>query len=119
MAAPAQCPWRVVDDDFTIKLTRDQAFVLSDWLYWIIGPPVFDNLVDEERAVGSPRYRIAGPLKTSLVEVFMPDYSDRLHSARERLLDSLGEIGWPPAEQQAARLPAASSAAVRARNSMW
>jgi hypothetical protein len=88
----------VADDDFTIKLTRDQAFVLSDWLYRMMGTPAFDNLVNEERAIWSPLYTIAGTLETSLVEVFMPDYSDRLYSARERLLDSLGEIGRPPAE---------------------
>ena len=89
----------MADDDFTIKLTRDQAFVLSDWLCRMMGTPAFDNLVNEDRAIWSPLYTIAGALETSLVEVFMPDYSDRLHSARERLLDSLGEIGRPPAEQ--------------------
>jgi hypothetical protein len=89
----------VADDDLTIKLSSDQAFVLSDWLHRMIGTPSFDNLVDEERAVWSPLHTIAGTLDKSLVQLFMPDYTDRLHHARERLLDSLGDIGRPPSEQ--------------------
>jgi len=87
------------DGDLTIRLSRDQAFVLSDWLYRMMGTPTFDNLVNEERAVWSPLYTIAGTLDKSLVEVFMPDYTDRLHNARERLLDSLGDIGRPPSKR--------------------
>lgn len=97
--AHAQYPSRVSEDGLTITLTRDQALVLSDWLDRQMGTPAFDNFVNAERAVWSPLYRIAGTLETSLVEVFMPEYSDRLHAARERLLDSLGEIGRPPAER--------------------
>ncbi|MDI6105915.1 hypothetical protein QLQ12_45830 [Actinoplanes sp. NEAU-A12] len=87
------------DDELAIKLTRDQALVLSDWLDRMMGTAAFDNLVNEERAVWSPLYSIAGTLDKSLVEIFMPDYSGRLHNARERLLDSLGDIGRPPTEQ--------------------
>lgn len=95
-----QYPSPVVDDDdLTIKLSRDQAFVLSDWLYRMMGTPTFDSLVNEERAVWSPLYTIAGTLDKALVEVFLPGYGDRLHSARERLLDSLGDIGRPPSER--------------------
>jgi hypothetical protein len=89
----------VADEDLTIRLTRDQAFVLSDWLHRMIGTLEFDNLVNEERAVWSPLYTIAGTLDGTLVEIFMPDYSDRLHDARERLLDTLGDIGRPPSGQ--------------------
>jgi len=89
-------PSRVVDDDLTIKLTRDQAVVLSDWLDRMIGTPAFDGLVNEDRAVWSPLHTIAGTLDRSLAEVFMPDYTDRLHRAQERLLDSLGDVGGPP-----------------------
>jgi hypothetical protein len=35
----------------------------------------------------------------SLVEIFMPDYATRLDSARERLLDDLGDIGRPEREE--------------------
>jgi hypothetical protein len=67
----------VYDDEFTIRLTKDQAFVLSDWLHRMMGTPSFNNLVNEERAVWSPLYTIAGTLDKSLVEIFMPDYSGR------------------------------------------
>jgi hypothetical protein len=65
----------VADDDLTIKLSRDQALVLSDWLDRMMGKPAFDNLVNEDRAVWSPLYRIAGTLDTSLVESLASDYS--------------------------------------------
>jgi hypothetical protein len=90
---------RVADDDFTIKLTRDQALVLSDWLDRMMGTSAFDGLVNQERAVWSPLYTISGALETSLAEIFIPDYSARLDNARERLLASLGEIGRPAPEQ--------------------
>lgn len=85
----------MAEDDFTIKLTRDQALVLSDWLDRMMGTAEFDSLVNQDRAVWSPLYRIAGTLETSLVEVFVPDYAARLDAARERLLDGLGEVGRP------------------------
>ncbi|MCA2217993.1 hypothetical protein [Jidongwangia harbinensis] len=87
------------DDDFAIRLTKDQALVLSDWLHRMMGTPAFDGLLNEDRAVWSPIHSIAGALETSFVEVFMPDYSDRLHNARERLLDSVGDVGRPTSEQ--------------------
>jgi hypothetical protein len=83
----------MAEDDFTIRLARDQALVLSDWLDRMMGTPAFDSLVNQERAVWSPLYRIAETLDTSLAEIFMLDYSARLDNARERLLDSLGEVG--------------------------
>ena len=89
----------VTEDDFTIKLTRDQALVLSDWLDRMIGTAEFDGLVDQDRAVWSPIYKVSGTLETSLVEVFMPDYGARLDAARERLLDTLGEVGRPPVDE--------------------
>lgn len=95
----------MADDDLSIKLTRDQAFVLSDWLHRMMGTPAFDSLVNEERAAWSPLYAIAGTLDKSLVEIFMPDYSGRLQEARERLLDSLGDVGRLSSEQ----CPVASS----------
>ncbi|WP_203980597.1 hypothetical protein, partial [Micromonospora phaseoli] len=81
------------------KLTRDQALVLSDWLDRMMGTSTFDDLVNQERAVWSPLYAIAGTLDRSLAEIFMPNYSDRLHHARERLLDRLGDVGRPTHEQ--------------------
>lgn len=89
----------MTEDDFTIKLTRDQALVLSDWLDRMIGTAEFDGLVDQDRAVWSPIYKVSGTLETSLAEVFMPDYGARLDAARERLLDTLGEVGRPPVDE--------------------
>ncbi|GAA0221975.1 hypothetical protein [Cryptosporangium japonicum] len=83
----------MADDALAIKLTRDQALMLSGWLDRMIGSPRFDDLVNEERAVWSPLYAIAGTLDRALVEIVMPDYSERLQAARGRLLDSLGEVG--------------------------
>ena len=59
----------MTEDDFTIKLTRDQALVLSDWLDRMIGTAEFDGLVAQDRAVWSPIYKVSGTLETSLVEV--------------------------------------------------
>jgi hypothetical protein len=90
----------VADDGFTIKLTRDQAFVLSDWLHrMMMEGDEFKALLNQDRAVWSPIYRIAGTLDRSLTEIFMPDYGERLDAARERLLDTLGDVGRPPAEE--------------------
>ena len=87
----------MTDDYLTIKLTRDQALLLSDWLDRVIGTAEFDGVVNQDRAVWSPIHQIAGTLETSLEEIFMPDYDVRLAAARERLLDDLGEFGRPPA----------------------
>lgn len=62
----------------TLERSLDQALVLSDWLHRVMGTAVFDGLVNEDRAVWSPLYQIAGTLETSLVEVFAPDYRTRL-----------------------------------------
>lgn len=85
----------VTEDDFTIKLTHDQALVLSHWLDRVIGTATFDQFVNQDRAVWSPLHQISGALETSLAEIFAPDYGARLDAARERLLDTLGELGRP------------------------
>lgn len=76
-----------------IRLSRDEALVLSDWLHRMMGTADFDELVDRDQAVWSPLYRICGTLETSLAEVFRPDYPVRLQEARKRLLDALGGVG--------------------------
>lgn len=83
----------MTEGDFTIRLTRDQALVLSDWLYRMIGTSAFDGFVNQDRAVWSPLYRIAGTLESSLAEVLAGDHSHRLTAARQRLLGTLGEVG--------------------------
>jgi hypothetical protein len=83
----------VSDDEFTIKLTRDQALVLSDWLHHVMSTAAFGHVVNQDRAVWSQLHRIAGSLEGTLTEIFMSDYSARLDTARNRLLDTLGELG--------------------------
>ncbi|MEV4479543.1 hypothetical protein [Micromonospora coxensis] len=78
-------------EDFTIKLTNDQALVLSDWLHRVIGTERFDAIVGEDTAVWSALHRISGTLDKSLMEIFMPDYTARLDAARTRLLADLGD----------------------------
>ena len=54
--------------------------------------------MNEDRAVWSPILTISGTLATSLGEIFLPDYTARLDAARERLKDTLGDLGRPPAD---------------------
>lgn len=82
-------------EEFTINLTRDQAFVLSHWLDEVIGTQEFDAIVNRDRAVWSPLHHIAGTLETTLPEIFAKNYSTHLAAARERLLHDLGDVGLP------------------------
>jgi len=86
-------------DDVTLRLTHDQAIVLSDWLSTVMGTPAFDGLVNRDRAVWSPLHAIAGHLETAIDVIFSPTYSDDLLGARERLLDQLGDLGRPPSPE--------------------
>lgn len=74
----------------TIKLTRDQAFVLSDWLYEVMMESDKLDAIVPDRAVWSGIYAISGTLETTLAEIFMPDYVGRLEQARQRLLEAMG-----------------------------
>ena len=77
----------VTEEPISIKFTRDQALVLSDWLYQAMHrSEMLDDLLKTDRAVWSPIYAISGALDTALAEVFMPDYDERLKTARQRLL---------------------------------
>ncbi|MEU8850649.1 hypothetical protein AB0C70_31460 [Streptomyces sp. NPDC048564] len=73
------------EDAITIRLTRDQAFVLSDWLYHVMFQSDDLEGIVHDRAVWSPIYSISGTLDTTLSEIFMPDYGPRLEAAKERL----------------------------------
>ncbi len=73
-----------------IKLSRDQAFVLSDWLYEVMMQSGKLDAIVPDQAVWSGIYKISGTLEATLAEVFMPDYGDRLEQARQRLLDAMG-----------------------------
>jgi hypothetical protein len=78
-----------VADEHTIRLTSDEALVLSDWLDQVMGTRAFDEIVNQDRAVWAPLYRISGTLETTSREVFALDYAARLAAARERLLTEL------------------------------
>ncbi|MEU9645360.1 hypothetical protein [Streptomyces sp. NPDC048188] len=77
----------MTEEPITVEFTRDQALVLSDWLYRAMHQSdVLDDLLKTDRAVWSPIYAISGALETTLAEVFMPNYDERLKAARQRVL---------------------------------
>ncbi|MCX4763701.1 hypothetical protein OG562_22595 [Streptomyces sp. NBC_01275] len=89
------------DEAITIKLTRDQALVLSDWLYRAMFRSDDLEGIVSDRAVWSPIYAISGTLDKTLSEVFMPDYGPRLEAAKQRLRVGLygeGDEPTSPAE---------------------
>ncbi|MFJ2161448.1 hypothetical protein [Streptomyces sp. NPDC087856] len=73
------------EEPITIKLTRDQAFVLSDWLYQVMFRSNALEGIVHDQAVWSPIHTISGTLDKSLTEIFMPDYGPRLEAAKQRL----------------------------------
>ncbi|MFF4140854.1 hypothetical protein ACFY0A_05555 [Streptomyces sp. NPDC001698] len=73
------------EEAINIRLTRDQAFVLSDWLYQVMFETDDLEGIVRDRAVWSPIYTISGTLDKTLSEIFMPDYGPRLGAAKERL----------------------------------
>ncbi|APE26234.1 MULTISPECIES: hypothetical protein [Streptomyces] len=75
------------EEPVLIKLTRGQAFVLSDWLYEVT---IESGKLVPDRAVWSAIDAISRPLETTLPEVFMPDYLGRLDQTRQRLLHAMG-----------------------------
>ncbi len=97
---------RVDEDSVIIKLTHDQAFVLSDWLYEVMMQSDKLDAIVPDRAVWSGIYKISGTLETTLVEIFAPDYGDRLEQARQRLLDAMGgEDGEEATRESVSRGP--------------
>ncbi|HET9657331.1 MAG TPA: hypothetical protein VFP72_18405 [Kineosporiaceae bacterium] len=86
-------------DDVIIRLTHDQALVLSDRLFKVVGTGALDDVVNQDRAVWSPLHTISGVLESTLEEVFSPNYDSTLHEVRERLLDQLGDLGRPPGHE--------------------
>ncbi|AJF70384.1 hypothetical protein [Streptomyces vietnamensis] len=69
--------------EIIIKLTPDEALVLSDWLEQVQMTDL-SRLVDDA-AVWAPLHRIAGTLDKSLPGIFTADYAERLEAARRRL----------------------------------
>ncbi|MFM9497066.1 hypothetical protein ACKI1Q_25995 [Streptomyces galilaeus] len=84
------------EEAITIRLTRDQAFVLSDWLYQVMFESDALEGIVRDRAVWSPMYAISGTLDKTLSEIFMPEYGPRLEAAKDRLRANLyGGAGEP------------------------
>jgi hypothetical protein len=73
----------VTDEDVTIKLSGDEALVLSHWL-WRLQMTDLDQMVDDP-AVWAPIHKISGTLDKSLPGLFAADYNEQLAAARERL----------------------------------
>lgn len=73
------------EEAITIRLTHDQAFVLSDWLYQVMFQSDALEGIVHDRAVWSPIHTISGTLDKTLIEIFMPDHGQRLEAAMERL----------------------------------
>jgi hypothetical protein len=82
-----------MEDELQIRLSRDQAIVLSAWLDRQMTSPSFAENAIDDRAVWSPLLRISGTLEQVLVEIFREDYNQTLDSSRERLIAGLGEFG--------------------------
>ncbi|MFI7296627.1 hypothetical protein [Streptomyces sp. NPDC050121] len=84
------------DEAIIIRLTHDQALVLSDWLYQAMFRSDDLEGIVPDRAVWSPIYAISGTLDTTLSEIFMPDHGPRLEAAKQRLrVDLYGEGDEP------------------------
>ncbi|MGA5289925.1 hypothetical protein [Streptomyces pseudogriseolus] len=73
----------VSDNQVTIKLTSDEALVLSHWLEKLQMTGL--SRVVDDPAVWAPIHRIAGTLDKALPGLFAPDYDQRLEAARQRL----------------------------------
>ncbi|QNS03080.1 hypothetical protein [Streptomyces xanthii] len=73
----------MTDDRVTIRLTADEALVLSHWLEKLQMTDL--SRVVDDPAVWAPVHRIAGTLDKTLPALFAPDYAQRLEDARARL----------------------------------
>ncbi|WP_329529408.1 hypothetical protein [Streptomyces sp. NBC_01462] len=71
------------ESQVTIKLTSDEALVLSHWLEKLQMTDL--SQVVDDPAVWAPIHRIAGTLDKTFPELFASDYDERLEAARQRL----------------------------------
>lgn len=70
-------------EEIVIRLTRDEALVLSDWLERLQMTDL--GRVVDDSAAWAPLHRIAGTLDKALPDLFAADYAERLEAARRRL----------------------------------
>ncbi|WSQ16311.1 hypothetical protein OG468_02355 [Streptomyces zaomyceticus] len=73
----------MTDSRVTIKLTSDEALVLSHRLEKLQMTDL--SRVVDDPAVWAPIHRIAGTLDKALPMVFASDYDQQLEAARQRL----------------------------------
>ncbi|MFJ5879991.1 hypothetical protein [Kitasatospora cineracea] len=73
----------MADEDVTIRLTSDEALVLSHWLERLQTTELSRTVGDP--AVWAPIHKIAGTLDKELPGLFAFDYDQRLAAARQRL----------------------------------
>jgi hypothetical protein len=64
-----------MEDELQVRLSRDQAIVLSAWLDRQMTSPSFAENAIGDRAVWSPLLRISGAREQMLVEIFREDYN--------------------------------------------
>ncbi|MEU2675044.1 hypothetical protein ABZ622_40835 [Streptomyces sp. NPDC007164] len=74
---------RMGDSQVTIKLTCDEALVLSHWLEKLQMTDL--SRVVDDPAVWAPIHRIVGTLDKALPELFASNYDQQLEAARQRL----------------------------------
>ncbi|MER6814778.1 hypothetical protein ABT299_36360 [Spirillospora sp. NPDC000708] len=70
-------------EEIVVRLTRDEALVLSEWLERLQMTDL--GRVVDDSAVWAPPHRIAGTLDKALPDLFASDYAERLDAARRRL----------------------------------
>jgi hypothetical protein len=80
----------VDNTEITIKLTSDEALVLSDWLERVQMTDL-SRLVDDQ-AAWAPIHKLAGTLDKALPGIFAADYTERLDAARRRLRETMGSF---------------------------
>ena len=71
------------EEKIVIRLTRDEALVLSEWLERLQMTDL--GRVVDDSAVWAPLHRIAGTLDKALPDLFAADYTERPDAARRRL----------------------------------
>ncbi|MFD9635521.1 hypothetical protein [Streptomyces violascens] len=74
--------------EITIKLTPDEALVLSDWLERVQMTDL-SRMVDDP-AAWAPIHKLAGTLDKAPPGILAADYAERLDAARRRLRETMG-----------------------------
>jgi hypothetical protein len=74
-----------MENEIEIKLTKDEALVLFEFLSRFNQD--YHSTIFEDKAEQKPLLTIEGQLEKILVEPFKPDYLDIIKNARNRLRD--------------------------------